>query len=207
MPVDKIRKIVYVHIPKTGGTAIEEALGLKKLQDFEFWGTRQDVDASKQHYSYEEMIKVNPGISEWFTFVSIRNPWDRVLSGWSHHKKWKEEVGEFDDFINLMKLNVFDKKNYFWLDGYVTPQTYFLPKNRNFHILRFEKLQEDFTKMCEENIEFKGVDFFLPRLNGRFTATGVGRNYFEYYNSRQMSIVGELFREEINLFNYKFGDI
>lgn len=205
MPIHESMKVVYIHIPKTGGTSIEEALGMKTT-DGQFWGRRHDVDASKQHYSHTEMLNVRSDILDWFTFVSIRNPWDRVLSGWAHHPKWKNEVGSFDNFISLMKENVFELGNLYWLDGYVTPQTHFIPKIRDFHVLRFESLQKDFAEMCKNYSEFSGIDNQLPILEGRQVATGVGKNYRDYYSNNQKILIEKLFEEEIELFKYKFGE-
>lgn len=204
MPIDEKRKYVYIHIPKTGGTAIEECLGLKSQTNNMFWGPRSDVDASKQHYSYSEMLSVRSDIKNWFVFASVRNPWDRVLSGWSHHPKWKSEVGSFQNFIDMMVKHVFLEKNMFWLDGYVTPQTHFLPNDNECHLLKFENLQLDFTSMCKERAEFEGIKSEMPKLDGRLASTGIGKNYWDYYNEKQMKLVAELFAKEIESFGYQF---
>lgn len=60
-------KIVFIHIPKTAGKAIETALGFIPSNPF-------------IHNDYQEHLKIFGGISKYFSFSFVRNPFDRLVS-------------------------------------------------------------------------------------------------------------------------------
>ena len=85
MPLDLKREIVFIHIPKTAGTAIEIALGIKAAggisEEAILWGeASQERGGSKQHYTYEEILSAKPHVKSWPAFAVVRNPWDRMVS-------------------------------------------------------------------------------------------------------------------------------
>ena len=210
MPLDLQRNIVFVHIPKTAGTAIELALGIKSNQmndDDILWGPA-DVSrgGSKQHYTYEEILRHKPDVRSWPAFTVVRNPWDRMVSGWAHHPKWKKEVGSFSNFVHLAKKEVFENNNPNWLDGYVRVQSDFIRGyEEKIYVLRFEDLQEDFNALTVEIDQLSEIDPQLPRTSGRMHSTGTGPEYHSHYNDELMNIVKQLYNEDIEKFGYRFG--
>jgi len=211
MPLDLKREIVFIHIPKTAGTAIEIALGIKAAggisEEAILWGeASQERGGSKQHYTYEEILSAKPHVKSWPAFAVVRNPWDRMVSGWAHHPKWKEEVGSFSKFVHLVKREVFDNNNPNWLDGYVRAQSDFIKGYESFvYVLRFEDLQEDFNALTAEISSLHDIDPNLPRTSGRLHSTGTGPDYRVHYDEHLRDLVGELYREDIEKFGYSFG--
>lgn len=109
MPVDRVRGIGFVHIPKTAGTAIERALGLHgdwRQEDRQrCFGRIRSDDLLRaglsgnflQHLSIQELqplltAAATPGAAPapaphpgddpatWWWFSVVRHPWSRLLS-------------------------------------------------------------------------------------------------------------------------------
>uniref|UniRef100_A0A6C0BT36 Sulfotransferase domain-containing protein n=1 Tax=viral metagenome TaxID=1070528 RepID=A0A6C0BT36_9ZZZZ len=111
-------KIVFIHIPRTAGSYIEDKLcdkynckkkwpepnkenlfGLYKVKDYNY--------LTLQHLTLNEMIKyefIEKNIENQFIFTIIRNPYDRVLS---LYKNWFKAYKTFDIFLDkLVELNL-----------------------------------------------------------------------------------------------------
>lgn len=72
-------KFVYIHIPKTGGTAIREAI--RQHTDYEFRQHNTFGDAQRQGICC-------PGYT-WIAFV--RNPWDRLVSWYEFYRQCESD--------------------------------------------------------------------------------------------------------------------
>ena len=86
------KKIVFIHIPKTGGTSME---------DHGLLGT-----VTTRHFDiafYENLVKddLSINLDEFFKFAFVREPYDRVASAiWNHALKMKNpNRKDFNDFI------------------------------------------------------------------------------------------------------------
>ena len=81
-------KCVFIHIPRTGGCSIEECFN-------------NTISRDNPHHPLLIDIQQNRKYKKYFTFVFVRNPWDRLVSWflWSHmdivYYQWKSEKGEF----------------------------------------------------------------------------------------------------------------
>lgn len=71
-------KYVFLHIPRTGGTLIENKLREKYSQDY--YGIDK-MGLSKQHYMLDKLIS-NKDKNNIFVFTFVRNPFDRILSSY-----------------------------------------------------------------------------------------------------------------------------
>jgi hypothetical protein len=97
MPIDRERGLAFVHIPKTAGTAIEQALGLHgdwRLEDRRRgFGRIRAEDLLRcrygtnflQHLSSAELqaLLVHEGVPDWrqwWWFTVVRHPWTRLVS-------------------------------------------------------------------------------------------------------------------------------
>ena len=148
MPYIKQHNLLFIHIPKTGGTAIERALGIKAANEPKKLISKQKeliegVRTVPQHFTpdilrerlgedvYENSIK----------FVVVRNPYTRVLSEYFYRNKSG----------NMSKFSSWFKNYYKKLDhAHKIPQSKFVDSD-NITILRQETLQEDFKKFVEDN--------------------------------------------------------
>ena len=215
-------KIIFVHIPKTGGTSIEHAFSDDTFSDFSnpmssgymaqlinprmkqmkrstisrlsFSDKNKHWDVKK--YSEEESEDI---FNSYFKFSFVRNPWARVYSM----------------FIFLRKPNsIFQKKSkeeqFLAFNNYVrskklckfSNQFDWLSIDNKLvvdEIYRFENLQKDFDKLCNKIGKDK---IKLPHFYNSETKS----NYVDVYNDETREIIGEYFLKDIKKFNYKFGE-
>ena len=122
---------------------------------------------------------------QYFSFVFVRNPWDRIMSSYLYSKSLGYKF-TFKSFFNSKAFEMHYK-----------PQSYFINKNIDF-IGRFENLQEDFNLVCKKlGIEPKQ----LPHENKT-----VHEHYTEWYTDENKELVQDKYFEDIKAFNYKFGE-
>jgi len=214
-------KCIFIHIPKTAGTSIEQKLGHFTVK------TRGIQDHSPirdfEPISIQFQLPENPGIMEkhpdeevknhprkkhdkpltqqefdrYFKFSFVRNPWDRVYS-------WYRGVVRDGLLRKQMKL-----ENQISFDDFIkqyehiwplNPQTYWLKNHRGQicmdFIGRFENLNTDFAKVCKE---LAISDTTLPHL----LESGIVP-YKEIYSATTKDFIYKKYREEINLFGYEY---
>ena len=128
MFVDNIRKLVFIHVPKTGGTSISHTLS-----------TFGEV-LKPTHTTYTEAIKLFP---DYYFFCFVRNPWDRIYSNYEHMiRRNKMPFSSFDEYI----IN-YDKKELFSQERYVTNYKGLVTMD---FIGRTEYLHRDFNYICKK---------------------------------------------------------
>lgn len=154
LDIDHDNKLIYIHIPKTGGKSTREALfgGMKR-------GTGH---ASIRAYK-------NIDLSKYYKFSVVRNPYDRIRSlyrfthqylkpGW-----WNEQILEcktFDDFCNNLH-NVYKKKDH---PG-ILPQTFWITDKCGAILVDELFLFDDIQASINGVLERFGIDKRIKHLN------------------------------------------
>ena len=84
--------------------------------------------------------------------------------------------------------------------GMLRPQTYWLKSFDGSikldYIGRFETLVEDFQKICSA--------MQIPKIDLPHKIKGASEDYREYYDEESINIISEVYKEEIEIFNYSF---
>ena len=100
------QKFIYVHIPKCGGTTIEEAFKVNpcKYNPHILVGKPPHAsnDAWLQHTTLKEMkTNFEIRISEFFKFASMRNPWDRFISSFFYEQRFRfnSSIKSFEKYV------------------------------------------------------------------------------------------------------------
>ena len=136
-------KLGFLHIPKTGGTAIE------------VWGKSHGVFWGKHDTSLEGE-KRKTGCNAWHTpqrlknkdsFCVVRRPFDRLVSEYKHRAcaKHASTVCDLDHFNTWVRDLL--KGDLRVNDCHVLPQKDYMPFCD--HVLNFDALQADFSALLE----------------------------------------------------------
>lgn len=182
------KKILFIHIPKTGGSSIETAL-----------------NARKDHLYLSEW-KTMIDYKKYKIFSFVRNPWDRLVSSFCFSKRpnsvyaTTENINEFEIYLkNAIQVtktvrDSFNKSEtdpaIRWLKGDYDQV------NIDF-IGQYEHLERDFKTVCEL---FNLGNYDLPHINKTNRS-----HYSLYYRSQNIiDLVYENYYEDIKMFDYKF---
>ena len=85
--VNHKHKFIFLHIPKTGGMSIGNAL-------HKSYGIEENYESFYIHYdNLNETI-----LKDYFVFTFVRNPWDRLTSNYRFKKKISDKFS-FDKFL------------------------------------------------------------------------------------------------------------
>ena len=147
--------------------------------------------------------------NEYFKFGCIRNPWERIVSwhSWlikqvsdnSQRKdSWKEKKDKlaelsFEDFCMQYRL---ENPNHL-LSLY---KFYEVDKYHIDFFIRFENLYEDIERVCNA----LNLSCDLSKLPHKQKSNH--RHYTEYYTDKMRDKIAEDYRDDIDFFNYTFGD-
>ena len=196
MRISHKHKFIFIHGMKTGGTSIRECLNdysdiiSTPERHSPYWNHLSPKDLEK-HFQEQQW-----DWDEYFKFVFVRNPWDRMVSLY-HHLLWKSLqpqhdwarrcLGGSDSFITYLK------------SGKLCPeQTKYFNNISDFYVGRFENIQEDFNVICDK--------IGIPQQKLPYTNKSNHKHYTEYYNDETIEMVSDKYDVEIKMFDYKFGE-
>tara|TARA_B100000886_G_scaffold317088_1_gene256121 strand:- start:1739 stop:2350 length:612 start_codon:yes stop_codon:yes gene_type:complete len=197
------KKIIFIHIPKTGGTSIEDIISngqkKKKKPDY-FYGVVKGK--ALQHLTALEIKDRFDKFDEYLKFVTVRNPYERLISEyyWCQIKGIGHKHGQsFDDFLdyvkNIVKVGKFNENKY--IDHFI-PQYKFVYDN-NFNIIvdkifYFEEFGKiiNFSKEITNNKNIKNIHKLKQNKKKKIKL-----------NESQKSIIYNIYEKDFVLFNYK----
>jgi hypothetical protein len=186
--IDHLRKLLFIHISRTGGTSVETA-----LVGSDWW----HIDPESKHLSASQ-TRTFYGDACWAKyrkFSIVRNPWDRITSMWSTgwwNKRRTSFLGgrpaSFRDFIRELRPHPHER--------YRTLSYGKILDEPLDYVLRFESLQEDFSAMCRD---LRLDEVQLPHVEHRKRLP-----YRAYYDEESAQLVRDLFAADIKAYGYRF---
>ena len=93
-------KAIFIHVPKTGGTSIENFFGrvwdpeISKIEDYSIM-----LGPSLNHCFYDKILEHHPQAPTYFSFSFVRNPWARAVSHYRWFKLWRDEIKKIRLFL------------------------------------------------------------------------------------------------------------
>ena len=206
--ISKKGKFIFVPVRIVAGKSITAAFSeycsrvlnedIKKSGGFDTFNRGVLSNGGKYGNWYKEI----PKYKDYHIFTVVRNPWDRIISGYFYSKKGQTFLGRktsLKEFLNNLPTKESNYRWWFHLTRTLTEML--IDKNGNYiadSTMRHESLTEDLKLLCEKlNIE----NVTLPDI-------GIvkHKNYTEYYDSITRELVANRYKEDIKYFGYKFGE-
>lgn len=170
-------KFFTIDIPRTGTRSLRETLNTIGFVDFIGAGKGSDIS---HHASIEEVKKFflnkKLDLNEYFSMVTVRNPWKRYFSLFNYFKDYGEKYKTKNPSINWnhrgsklngrysMKLFESDCENALEkIINYFPPQhIYYMIENKIevSHVAQFENINKEFEFLCEQ-LSIKPIPKFL----------------------------------------------
>ena len=214
MPYYKNKNILFIHIPKTGGTSIENFFFEKFnvipcFQSLYSDGqVLKEIPYSLQHSTFND-IKINNkyfniNFNNLTIISSVRNPYDRIISHLFFKKLIKKD--ENPKIVEQLLENLLIRKNYFKYDNHITPQYIFII-NKNIIlkkciILKMENLQSNMNR-----IGYNDFNFF-ENVSNQYEYNNIHNiKYFKYLNDKSINLINNFYKYDFLIFNYKMINI
>jgi hypothetical protein len=177
-----MKKVLFIHVPKTGGTSIASFLEMNNMDP---WKRQYPA----RHDPYHFMEKVNNITSDVFSFSVVRNPYTRTYSYYKHFNYQNQTNVSFVEFLGYVK-----DKLYF-------PKTPMIPFSQSFYILDCDK-KISLSKIYRfENLSEFEIDFNtnLPYLRkGGYNK----EDYLKDYTQETIGMVKEIYKHDFINLNY-----
>ena len=188
-------KCIFIHIPKNAGLSVCYTL---------FGNTG---GSHRKIVDYKKIFSPNT-FNRYYKFTFVRNPWDRLVSTFFFLKNggltekdriWAEKnLAPFDTFDAFVKRWLTEENINSSL--HFQPQYIFLEDEKGKiavdFIGRFENINDDF-KIITSKLK---IDRSLTKTN----TSKRKKEYIEYYDKETKKIVRDIYKRDIELFNYEF---
>lgn len=188
-------KCLYIHIPKTAGTSIENV-----MRDYD-----RPVETGSDHRTLKSYMR-EIDLNKYFKFTFVRNSYDRIYSifnytitGGNRSKgsiKLAQQIPK--DFKLFGKKYIANGIDYETIPMLRPQIDYLLDDTEKINIDfigRFENLNNDFLKIKE----ITGMTKKLPHTRQR-----KHDSYKDVYDDELINIIQQAYLEEIEYFNFKF---
>jgi len=203
MPISHKHKAIFVHIPKTAGTSIERAMGIKEL-DRESYRHRDEfvIDGVKyalQHYTAEMLMQeeaIRPHWKPYYKFAFVRHPYTRVLSEYFWVKGKKNQGLEFDrqDFKDYLKSYYVNLNT-----DHKLSQTQYLYSSSGIllvdRVFKFEQIKASFN-VLSNRLKLKSKLEHAQKSSN-------SASYTSKLDGDDKDFIYELYRDDFENFNYK----
>lgn len=216
MIVSPGRGYIFVHIPKTGGTAMALALEARAMKDDILIG-----DTPKARQRRRRLPRLTPAGRLWkhstladiegvvarddfdryVIFSLVRNPWDRIVSyyhwlrvqSFRHPAVTLAQATDFSGFVNARATCAALRAGSY--DSYVRDGA---GRLRNPVWLRLERLEDDLDRI----VQHLGFRPQVPRAN----ASARDRDWRRYYSDADAALIGTLCAADVAAHGYAFDD-
>jgi len=207
--------ILFIHIPKTGGTSIERYLANKYkilLNDkslFMFLNKSTKISKefnkkiSLQHQTYNTIYKYRDIFNVKFDdkliiFTIVRNPYTRIISDLFHLKLIKSDSLKDEVFTIINKYII--TRPYIYDNHNIPQYKYIIDSDeniiKNIKILRIESLNDDMKK-----IGFNDFNIFANKNKLDIN------DYDNYLNDDSIKLINSFYEKDFTLFNYPMKSI
>ncbi|MCB2111999.1 MAG: sulfotransferase family 2 domain-containing protein [Parvularculaceae bacterium] len=188
LTVSSAKKFIWFRVAKVGTRTILNTLKSANVPlDLE--------EESRLHY-FPNLRR------DYFKFAFVRNPWDRLVSGWMNKVVDRNFFGfddnalarmrEFPNFIDYVASLDMAK-----CDRHLALQSSLIDLNNVDFIGRMERFEEDFSAVLGR------IGVNSPEI-GRKNASGARMSYRDYYDGETAKKARDIYERDISIFGYEF---
>ena len=200
-------KLIYVHIPKTGGNSVQAALlphsdDQKAVHPFQDGMQMFDIVGGITPYKHtplrEYYALMGANMIPLHVVCTVRHPFDRLVSFYFSPHRWLSKIiGEG------LQDPTFEEAKFIRLAKDLVPMHDFLNVEKAVHagttVLRFEHLAADFAELTNKRLP--GIDIQLPHLNRTAAAPDLVRDVSKSVALRRL--VEPHLRKDLDTFDYE----
>lgn len=215
MILSRGRRYIFIHIPKTGGTALSLALEARAMKDDVLigdtpkakrrahrWGGVKTAGRLWKHSTLSDIegLATDAEIADFFTFTLVRNPWDRMVSyyhwlklqDFAHPAVALAKAQDFNGFLNAPQTGAAFKR--YPYASYVTTAA---GVNRCDLFIRLEDFAMDIAPL-EAHLGFALAP--MARVN----ASMRDPDWRRYYSDADAQTLASICAQDIARFGYRF---
>jgi len=216
MLISHKHKFITIDIPKTATRSLRETLLPQNVIDIV-----GDPNFNADFYQHgtamqcsESLQKLNKNFSDYFSFVIVRNPWDRYYSFFKYFKEYAEKYKNKDASIKWNTLEITqgklceelfaNKSDEIVLRNIIINnecQSGYYANEKNeimvSHIAKFENLNKEFELLCNQvNVNYS------PLFHGNKSV--IKSSYYNIYTKETINLVAEKEKNVIQLKGYTY---
>lgn len=197
----------FVDVPRTSSSSIRSELGKKfgRAHGKSFLDKKHATEECFPDHIPAVQMRKFLGNRVWkriFTFTVVRNPWDRIFSMFHYRKNSGHlpEKWEFGDYVRAMNNNN-DTKLFSYHAFRYGAADYVTDENGKIivdYIAKYESRSADLDKIAMRlGIENFGKLCILKCVPD-------GEHYSTHYDNETREIISNLYKKDIELFDYRF---
>ena len=206
MPFYKKINVLFIHIPKTGGTSIENYFYKKYSIDRTLNTLYSDMRLvlskhSLQHSTYKELYDnkeyLNIPFGKKLKIITVvRNPYERIISDLFFFNLINKSSTP-EEVTAVIKDYLYNDTSVVKYDNHPLPQTAFLINeygtiSENIHILRLENINQDMY-------ELGFPDFNIcDNVTNKFQL-----NYFTLLTNESIKIINKFYKKDFKMLDYR----
>ena len=210
MQINDASKMIFVHIPRTGGSWFSYAWNSDKgagpihLRANRLWYKNKFVDCGKHGQLsgiLEKLDQINYDYTDHKILTLVRHPVDRALSSWvwfsevketAKKHQWKSIDDMLDDYESgTVRANFMPQV--FWLEEH----------NAKFDIIyKFEDLIGN-SKVVQKDFPL----FNRAKKHSNLLRRGRNKGYHKFLDSRQIQRIKEVYKHDIRFLNKYYDDL
>lgn len=200
-------KCIFVHIPKCGGTSIEDLIWPGERTEADLWmGFTSSLSNRYQTGALQHLLARyiraevgNETFAAYFKFTIVRNPWDKALSQYAFMQRrddlrayiGMERDAEFKRYLELIEKRTHVQ----WM-----PQYAFVHDDNGASLVDYIGRFEHFARDVDTVLQRIGIEGSLPHRKAAPHRPAVGD-----LDDEAIEMVAALYAEDIRIFGYEPG--
>ena len=206
MPINRNKKLIFIHIPKCAGTSIAKAFNMYQEEEIDLnnlYGIdKNNIVLQSLCLKFYDKYLEKSLINSCLIFTVVRNPYDRALSDFCWKPGLKRKCKTLYDYLLLVEntlenyndyeLMKFNEKLHY---NHFLPQYKYIEHNeyKNIKIIKFENIQKEINEFIDPNIIIKK------------TNQSKHIEWKKYYIDKPkcINLINKIYKKDFEIFNYE----